>query len=105
MQIPNDCLDGIIDICAIPSSGPKSKSKAQNQVILALKTKSLSGKGKYAIEWYGCNSKDDLTHIKTASTRLNENFEPVCLLADPKDGRGLYVIYNNGVANTSSLHR
>ena len=53
VQIPNDCLDGVIDVSAMPSSGPKLKSKSQsNQVVLALKTKSLSGKGKYAIEWY-----------------------------------------------------
>ena len=25
--------------------------------------------------------------------------------SDPKDGRGLYVIYNNGIANSASLHR
>merc|ERR1711944_119850 len=106
VQIPNDCLDGVIDVSAMPSSGPKSKSKAQsNQVVLALKTKSLSGKGKYAIEWYSCNSKDELSHIKSASTRLNESSEPVCLLSDPKDGRGLYVIYNNVNSNTSSFHK
>ena len=80
VQIPNDCIDGVIDICAMPSSGPKSKSKSHNQVVLALKTKSLSGKGKYAIEWYSCNAKDELSHMKTASTRLNESSEPVSLL-------------------------
>ena len=47
VQIPTDCLDGIIDICALPFSGPKSKSKSHHQVVLALKTKSLSGKGKW----------------------------------------------------------
>ena len=92
VQIPNDCVDGVIDICAMPSSGPKSKSKSHNQVVLALKTKSLSGKGKYAIEWYSCNAKDELSHMKTASTRLNESSEPVSLLRYLIFYGGLYVV-------------
>ena len=55
--------------------------------------------------FFSCNSKDELSHIKSASTRLNESSEPVCLLSDPKDGRGLYVIYNNVNSNTSSFHK
>ena len=55
--------------------------------------------------FFSCNSKDELSHIKSASTRLNESSEPVCLLSDPKDGRGLYVIYNNVNSSTSSFHK
>ena len=98
-QVPSDCLDGTLSICALTN---KSKSKHTN-VVLSSKTKS-AGKNKYGIEWYTCNRKDELNIVKTASSRINEDSEPVALLSCPKDGRSVFVIFNS-LSGSSSLHK
>ena len=98
-QVANDCLDGTLSLCAVT----KAKSKTTH-VILASKTKS-AGKNKYGLEWYACNKKDELSLIKGASSRINEDSEPVVVLSDPKDGRSVFAIFNNKTCGTSSLHK
>ena len=58
-QVPNDCLDGTLSVCALSNVSKKSSSKT-NFVVLSSKTKS-AGKNKFAIEWYTCNKKDELS--------------------------------------------
>lgn len=100
-QVPNDCLDGTLSVCALSNVSKKSSSKT-NFIVLSSKTKS-AGKNKFAIEWYTCNKKDELSLIKGSSMRLHEDSEPCSLLRDPKDGRSVFVIYNNRSRGTSSL--
>ena len=61
-QVPNDCLDGTLSVCALSNVSKKSSSKT-NFVVLSSKTKS-AGKNKFAVEWYTCNKKDELSLIK-----------------------------------------
>ena len=61
-QVPNDCLDGTLSVCALSNVSKKSSSKT-NFIVLSSKTKS-AGKNKFAIEWYTCNKKDELSLIK-----------------------------------------
>ena len=98
-QVPSDCLDGTLSLCALTA---KSKSKHTN-VVLTSKTKS-AGKNKYGIEWYTCNKKDELNIVKSASSRINEDSEPVVVLSCPKDGRSMFVIFNS-LSGSSSLHK
>ena len=88
-----------MSLCAVT----KAKSKTTN-VILASKTKS-AGKNKYGIEWYACNKKDELSVVKGASSRINEDSEPVAVLSDPKDGRSVFAVFNNRMSGSSSLHK
>lgn len=88
-----------MSLCAVT----RAKSKTTN-VILASKTKS-AGKNKYGIEWYACNRKDELSVVKGASSRINEDSEPVAVLSDPKDGRSVFAIFNNRISGSSSLHK
>jgi len=104
-QVPNDCLDGTLSLCAVSSSNAGKKGttgKAVNLVVLATKTKS-AGKNKFAIEWYACNRKDELSLIKGSSLRLHEDSEPMAILSDPRDSRSVFVIYNHRASKTSSL--
>ena len=99
-QVPSDCLDGTLSLCALAPG--KSKSKHAN-VVLTSKTKS-AGKNKFGIEWYTCNKKDELNVVKSASSRINEDSEPVVVLSCPKDGRSIFVIFNS-LSGSSSLHK
>lgn len=104
-QVPNDCLDGILSICGLANGSSSSARKANSKghhVIIASKTKS-AGKNKFAIEWYACNKKDELSLIKGSSLRLHEDSEPVVVINDPRDGRSAFAIYNHRSNGTSTL--
>jgi hypothetical protein len=108
-QVPNDCQDGTLAMCVQSSSSSSKKTGSakglQHNVVLAFRTKSMTGKNKFAVEWYTCNRKDELSNVKTASLRLNEDSEPVALLSDPRDSRGVYAVYNNKSSGSSSICR
>lgn len=104
-QIPNECQDGTLGVCVLPGSTSKKAASKGNYVVLALRTKSASGKNKYAIEWYSCNKKDELASIKGSTLKLHEDSEPVAVLSDPKDSRSIFTIYNNKAQRSSNLHK
>ena len=43
--------------------------------------------------------------MKSSSTRLPEDMEPVALLSDPRDARGVYALFVNRATSTTSIYR
>ncbi len=106
-QVPSDCLDGTLCLCVQPASAPSrptSASPGARQVNVAIGLKTKSVKNKNAVEWYS-SRKDDLSHLKSASLRLPEDMEPVALLSDARDSRGVFVLYVNRSSSTTSIYR
>ena len=114
-QVPAEAQDGTLFLTIQTTSkkvgGPPqadrktsmaSVSSYSSTIVLASKTKSAT-KHKYMIEWFS-SKKDELTASK-APIKLTDDNEPVALMAEPREGRSVFVMTRSAKTNAVSLYK